>query len=70
MVKFAQVQEGAVVQLGRFNKSNSEHSHKVGLVVSKQTLKIGKSVWSAITVEVEPGQRLLVNINNIKSILN
>ena len=70
MVKFAQVVEGSVVQLGRFNKADSVHSHKVGIVKSKQVTKIGNSVWSGITVQVGPNEFVLANITNIKAILN
>ncbi len=69
MVKFATVTEGSVVQLGRFNKEKAEHSFKTGLVVEKQTVKIGKSVWSAITVQVGPKEFVLANITNIKAVL-
>ena len=41
MVKFAQVEAGQVVQLGRFYKEMSKHSNKQALVVEKQVAKIG-----------------------------
>jgi hypothetical protein len=69
MVKFAEVREGSIVQLGRFNKANAEHSFKSGIVASKQTVKIGKSVWSAITVQVGPKEFVVANINNIREVL-
>jgi hypothetical protein len=69
MVKFAAVSEGSIVQLGRFNKEKAEHSFKSGIVVEKQTVKIGKSVWSAITVQVGPKEFVIANINNIREVL-
>lgn len=69
MVKFAEVREGSIVQLGRFNKFNAEHSHKSGIVIGKETVKIGKSVWSAITVQVGPKEFVVANITNIKAVL-
>ena len=70
MVKFAEVTPGAVVQLGRFNKTQAPLSHAVGLVREKRTLKIGTSTFSAIAVEVAPGVVKEVALHNIKQILN
>ena len=69
MVKFAEVVEGSIVQLGRFNKENAVHSFKSGIVTGKEVIKIGKSVWSAITVQVGPKEFVVANITNIKAVL-
>lgn len=69
MVKFAEVREGSVVQLGRFNKTRSELSHAVGLVQGKQVCKIGNSTWTAIAVQVAEDHVELVSLHNIKGLL-
>lgn len=69
MVKFAQVEAGQVVQLGRFYKEMSKHSNKQALVVEKQVAKIGKNVYTAILVQVGPRERVLVALHNIKEVL-
>lgn len=69
MVKFAQVQEGQVVQLGRFYKEQSKHSFKTALVVAKRTLKIDKNVYTAIVVKVSDREKIEVALHNIKEIL-
>lgn len=70
MVKYAAVQPGTVVQLGRFNKERSGMSHKVGMVTEKRTVKFGNSTWSGIGVEIEPGHIEMVALHNIKEILS
>lgn len=69
MVKFAEVREGSVVQLGRFNKTRTDLSHAVGIVQSKQVCKIGNSTWSAIAVQVAENHVELVALHNIKGVL-
>lgn len=69
MVKFAEIAEGSVVQLGRFNKAMTEHSFKTGMVVSKSTLKIGKNVYTAVTVQTGPREKIEVQLHNIKAVL-
>lgn len=69
MVKFADVQTGSVVQLGRLNGVRSELSHSVGYVVRKEIKRIGTSTWSAILVQVAPRKFEFVAIHNIKEIL-
>lgn len=69
MVKFAEVREGSVVQLGRFNKTRSGLSHGVGLVVGKEVCKIGNSTWTAIAVQVAEDHVELVSLHNIKGVL-
>lgn len=70
MVKYAAVQPGTVVQLGRFNKERVGMSHKVGIVTEKRTVKFGNSTWSGIGVEIEPGHIEMVALHNIKEILS
>ena len=69
MVKFADVQEGSVVQLGRLNGARKELSHSVGFVARKEVTRIGTSTWSGIVVEVAPRQFELVAIHNVKAVL-
>ena len=66
MVKFAQIQKDSVVQLGRFYKDMSKYSGKTGIVVAKQTLKIGKNVYTSIAVKVGPKDTIEVALHNIK----
>lgn len=69
MVKFAEVTAGAVVQLGRFNKERRPHSHKVGFVLEKRTLKVGKNVYTAIMVQTGAREKLEVQLHNIQAVL-
>lgn len=68
MVRFAQVQPGAKVQLGRMYGPRSQFSHMEGEVVEKLVTKINNSVWSAIVVRTSPRKKVMVQIHNIKAI--
>lgn len=70
MIKFAEVTKDTVVQLGRFNKDMSKHSHKVGIVSAKTVRKVGKNVFHEITVQVGARDKITVHLHNIKDILN
>lgn len=69
MVKFAEIKAGNVVQLGRFYKTMTPYSGKTGLVVRKQTMKIGKNVYTTIAVKVSNRDTIEVALHNIKEIL-
>jgi hypothetical protein len=69
MVKFAEISEGSVVQLGRFNKEMTKHSHKSGMVVSKLVTKIGKNVYTGVVVQTGEREKIEVQLHNIKAVL-
>lgn len=69
MVKFAEINEGSVVQLGRFNKEMTKHSHKSGMVVKKLVTKIGKNVYTGIVVQTGAREKIEVQLHNVKAIL-
>ena len=69
MVKFAEIAEGSVVQLGRFNKAMSKHSFKSGMVVQKLVTKIGKNVYTAVVVQTGEREKIEVQLHNIKAVL-
>lgn len=69
MIKFAEVSKDAVVQLGRFNKAMTEHSHKVGIVTAKHVAKVGKNVYTEIVVQIGERERVSVALHNIKAVL-
>lgn len=70
MIKFAQVSKDAVVQLGRFNKDMTKHSHKIGIVCAKNVAKVGKNVYTEVIVQVGAREKIAVQLHNIKEILN
>ena len=70
MIKFAEVTKDVVVQLGRFNKDMTKHSHKVGIVCAKTVRKEGKNVFHEIVVQVGSRDKITVHLHNIKDILN
>lgn len=69
MVKFREVQEGSVVQLGRFNKGRDFLNYGVARVVRKEITKIGNNTWTGIVVEHAPNKFELVALHNIKAVL-
>ena len=69
MVKFREVQEGSVVQLGRFNKTRAPLSHAVGMVTRREITKIGKNTWTGFVVQISPRKFELVALHNIKAVL-
>ena len=69
MVKFAEISEGSVVQLGRFNKEMAKHSHKSGIVVRKLVTKVGKNVYTAIVVQTGNREKIEVQLHNIREVL-
>lgn len=69
MVKFAEVQANAVVQLGRFNGERRGDSYGTGIVVSKATRKVGKNVYHVIMVQTGARRRIQVQLHNIREIL-
>ena len=69
MVKFAEVSEGSVVQLGRFNRDRVQFSFKTGLVLRKLTTKIGRNVYTAIVVQTGDREQVEVQLHNIRGVL-
>jgi hypothetical protein len=69
MVKFAEISEGSIVQLGRFNKEMTKHSFKQGMVLRKLVTKIGKNVYTGVVVQTGEREKIEVQLHNIRNVL-